>query len=158
MKRVYPPHLWEMELVAQRLCHGKALFKHHDNGQFVDSEKTIAWTLALGYLMNWGVSAKELIENEKHQAWFRRLAEIQKTVVAPLSERRLTSFKHDRSAIFREGNDPVNEDDDGFVIADYEGGYRLIVNLGPVERIVDGVKLRPYGYRLSGIPEKSATL
>jgi hypothetical protein len=158
MKREYPPHLWEMELVAQRLCHGKALFKHHDNGQFVDSEKTIAWTLALGYLMNWGVSAKELIENEKHQAWFRRLAEIQKTVVAPLSERRLTSFKHDRSAIFREGNDPVNEDDDGFVIADFEGGYRLIVNLGPVERIVDGVKLRPYGYRLSGIPEKSATL
>ena len=158
MKREYPPHLWEMELVAQRLCHGKALFKHHDNGQFVDSEKAIAWTLALGYLMNWGTSAKELIENEKHQAWFRRLAEIQKTVVAPLSERRLISFKHDRAAIFREGNDPVNEDDDGFVIADYEGGCRLIVNLGPVERIVDGVKLSPYGYRLSGIPEKSATL
>ena len=111
----------------------------------MDSEKTIAWTLALGYLMNWGAPAKEFAESAELQAWFRRLAEIQKTVVAPLSERRLTSFKHDRSAIFREGNDPVNEDDDGFVIADYEGGYRLIVNLGPVERIVDDSVLAAAG-------------
>ena len=148
MKREYPADLWTMELVAQRLCHGKTIFKHHDNGQFVDSDKAIAWTLALGYIMNWGASAKDFAKDEKLRSWFAKLAEIQRTIVAPLVERRLVGFRHDRSAIFREGNNPQNEDDDGYVIADYEGGYRLIVNLGAEKRMVDGEELGPYGYKL----------
>ena len=69
-------------------------------------------------------------------------------MVAPLVGRRLVGFKHDRSAIFREGNDPVCEDDDGYVVADYEGGMRLTVNLGPGERTVGNLRLAPYGYAL----------
>ena len=148
MKREYPPELWRMEALAQRLFHGKVIFKHHDNGQFVDNDKTIAWTLALGYIMNWGVPAKEYAQNPEKRAWFEKLAGIQRQVVAPLLERRLVAFKHDRSVIFREGNNPQNEDDDGFVVADYEGGYRLLVNLGAEMRTVDGEELGPYGYRL----------
>jgi hypothetical protein len=98
--------------------------------------------------MNWGVPAKEYAQNPEKRAWFEKLAGIQRQVVAPLLERRLVAFKHDRSAIFREGNNPQNEDDDGFVVADYEGGYRLLVNLGAEMRTVDGEELGPYGYRL----------
>ena len=50
------------------------------------------------------------------------------------------------------GNDPVCEDDDGYVVADYEGGMRLTVNLGPVERTVGRQVLKPYGYVLDCVP------
>ena len=98
--------------------------------------------------MHWGVNAKDYVADPAKREWFAKLAAIQRDVVAPLVGRRLTGFKHDRSAIFRDGYDPVCEDDDGYVVADYEGGFRLVVNLGPVERTVAGIPLEPYGYKL----------
>ncbi len=154
-KREYPPELWNLELIPQRLFHGKLIFKHHDNGQIATDDKTMAWSLALGYIMQWGVSAKEYAEDPAKREWFAKLAAIQRDVVAPLVGRRLIGFKHDRSAIFREGNDPVCEDDDGYVVADYEGGMRLTVNLGPVERTVENLRLAPYGHVLESATGES---
>ena len=147
-KRVYPPELWNLEAIPQRLFHGRLMFKHHDSHQFAENDKTIAWSLALGYVMNWGVHPKDFVADPTKREWFAKLAAIQRDVVAPLVRRRLVGFRHDRSAIFRDGNDPVCEDDDGYVVADYEGGCRLLVNLGPVERTVENHALGPYGYKL----------
>ena len=147
-KRVYPPELWNLEAIPQRLFHGRLMFKHHDSHQFAENDKTIAWSLALGYVMNWDVHPKDFVADPTKREWFAKLAAIQRDVVAPLVRRRLVGFRHDRSAIFRDGNDPVCEDDDGYVVADYEGGCRLLVNLGPVERTVENHALRPYGYKL----------
>ena len=152
LKREYPPELWNLELIPQRLFHGKLIFKHHDNGQLATDDKTIAWSLALGYIMHWGVNAREYVDDPTKREWFAKLAAIQRDVVAPLVGRKLTGFKHDRSAIFRDGYDPVCEDDDGYVVAEYEGGMRLTVNLGHVERTVGSRILGPYGYVLDRNP------
>ena len=152
LKREYPPELWSLELIPQRIFHDKLIFKHHDNGQLATDDKTIAWSLALGYIMHWGVNAKDYVADPAKREWFAKLAAIQRDVVVPLVGRKLLSFKHDRSAIFRDGYDPVCEDDDGYVVAEYEGGMRLTVNLGPLERTVGRQVLKPYGYVLDCAP------
>ena len=98
--------------------------------------------------MHWGVNAREYVGNPAKREWFAKLAAIQRDVVAPLVGRKLVGFRHDRSAIFRDGYDPVCEDDDGYGVADYEGDCLARQNL--VETDAGGIDCAADGTRGDG--------
>lgn len=149
-KTALPAHLWEIEPLPCRLFHGTCLFYLHDLGGFVRNERTLAWCLALGYQLSFSCNAWHFTHDAKAKAWYSRLHKVQQDVVAKYAGRKLVSFRHDRSSLLaRSEVEPATRADDGAVIAEYEGGLRLVVNLGDVERVVDGMALGPYGYCVS---------
>ena len=75
---------------------------------------------------------------------------MQSRVVSKYAGRKLVAFRHDRTALFaRKDADAASRDDDGIVEAEYEGGAKVVVNLGNVPRIAAGYRLAPYGYFIS---------
>ena len=68
---------------------------------------------------------------------------------AKYAGRKLLRFRHDRAPLLARGDaEPSTRFDDGVAFAEYEGGLKLVVNLGDVERTVGGFRLAPYGYKV----------
>ena len=146
-KSKIPPHLWDIEAIPGRLFHDKCLFFLHDLGGFVNDERSLAWCIALGYQLSYRCSAWQFAHDDRAKAWYAKLHGIQQQVVARYAGRKLISFRHDRTPLLaRDDVDAASPCDDGVVRAEYEGGMRLVVNLGDVARTVDGCALPPYGF------------
>ena len=149
-KVALPAHLWEIEAVPARLFHDTCLFYLHDLGGFARNDRILAWCLALGYQLSYRCNAWHFRYDKKVQDWYGRLHELQSKVVSQYAGRKLVSFRHDRTPLLsRTDVDSATREDDGVVFAEYEGGARVIVNLGNVSRTVLGKKLAPYGYFIS---------
>ena len=150
MKASLPADLWEIEAVPTRLFHDTCLFYLHDLGGFVHNERVLAWCLALGYQLSYRCNAWHFIWDRKVQAWYARLHELQSKIVSRYAGRKLISFRHDRTSLLaRDDVEPSSRKDDGVVCAEYEGGAKVIVNLGDVPRKVSGRMLAPYGYYIT---------
>ena len=152
-KAAYPPNTWQIFPLAQAVMHDKAVFLHHDLGQFVTNDQTLSWTLALGYSLSYRANASALSQDAPRE-WLAWLDRLQKSVCARHIGEPLRDFAHDRAPLFATRGDPRRESDDGLIRAAY-GDVRLLANLGDVPRTVvgdtphtvDGVKLPPYGFR-----------
>ncbi len=145
-KASYPPDTWEIFPLAQAVMHDKAIFMHHDLGQFVTNDRVLSWTLALGYSLSFRATATALSEQDAPREWLAWLDRLQKSVCARYIGRPVRDFAHDRGPLFAAGGDPRRESDDGVIRAVY-GDVRLFCNLGDVPRIIDEHKLPPYGFR-----------
>ena len=143
-KATYPPNTWEIFPLAQAVMHDKAVFLHHDLGQFVTNDQTLSWTLALGYSLSYRANASALTQDAPRE-WLAWLDRLQKSVCARYIGEPLRDFAHDRAPLFATGGDPRRESDDGVLRSTY-GNVRLLANLGDVPRTVDDVKLPPYGF------------
>ena len=137
----WPANTWELFPMAQYIAHDKCMLNHHDLAQFVQNPKTLSWTLALGYNMSYRAYGKELQDSERRQ-WLCWIDRVQKSVCARYVGGGLSSFSHERPA------SPTPEDV-GVVRAVY-GPVRVIANLGPVARSVDGRDLPAYGFVAEG--------
>ncbi len=144
-KDACPPETWEIFPLAQAVMHDKAVFLHHDLGQFVTNDQTLSWTLALGYSLSYRIHALALAQDAPRE-WLAWLDRLQKSVCARHIGEPLRDFAHDRAPLFATGGDPRRASDDGVIRATY-GGVRTLANLGDVPRTLDGVKLPPYGFR-----------
>ncbi|MBQ3747494.1 MAG: hypothetical protein II863_08810 [Kiritimatiellae bacterium] len=148
-KSSLPACLWEIEAVPGRLFHDTCLFYLHDLGGSVRSRRVLAWCIALGYQLSYRCSAWHFMHDEKVRSWYSEIHKVQRDVAAKYAGRKLLSFRHDRTTLLaRVGVEPETRADDGTVVAEYEGGLTLLVNLGDVERTVNGVRLDPYGYHV----------
>ena len=154
-KAKIPPHLWDIEAIPGRLFHDKCLFFLHDLGGFVNNDRSLAWCIALGYQLSYRCNAWHFTHDARAKAWYAKLHKIQQRIVARYAGRKLLSFRHDRSPLLaRDDIEASSLNDDGVVLAEYEGGLRLAVNLGEVARTVDGCALPPYGF--AELPAKQA--
>lgn len=152
------PDCWRIEPVGARLFHDKTLFYMHDLGAFVTNERVLAWMLALGYNLSLSGPAKDFEANAPRRLWYDWLHVMQSRVVSRIAGRPLVRFDHDRSPLFaRKGFDPMSEDDDGVVTAQW-GDVSAVVNLGDVPRMVAGRRLAAYGWWIEGPGLKSAHL
>lgn len=140
-----PPETWEIFPLAQAVMHDKAIFLHHDLGQFVTNDRILSWTLALGYSLSYRANASALSQDAPRE-WLAWLDRLQKSVCARHLGTPLRSFKHDRAPLFATGGDPRRESDDGIIRATY-GDVSLLANLGDVPRTLDGHDLPAYGFR-----------
>ena len=140
-----PPDTWEIFPLALALMHDKAVFLHHDLGQFVTNDRVLAWTLGLGYSLSYRASAPALAQDAPRE-WLAWLDRLQKSVCARTIGEPLRDFKHDREPLFAAGGDPRRESDDGTLQATY-GNVQILSNVGDVPRRVNGVSLPPYGFR-----------
>ena len=146
LKRRFAPESWTIEPLTLRLMHDKVLLTHHDLGQFVRDERSLVWTLALGYGMSDDLSPGAWRKNGADREWFAWLARIQKSVCSRYAGTPLRSFTHDRTPLFAREEKPREIwDDDGVIRAVY-GDVALLANLGEIPRTVDGHLLAPYGY------------
>ncbi len=62
-----PPETWEIFPLATAVMHDKAIFLHHDLGQFVNTDQMLAWTLGLGYSLSYRASGTELTHDAPHE-------------------------------------------------------------------------------------------
>jgi hypothetical protein len=145
-KASVPPDTWEIFPLAPALMHDKAIFLHHDLGQFVTNDRVLAWTLGLGYSLSYRASCSALATQDAPREWLAWLDRLQKSVVARHLGTSLRAFKHDRAPLFATAGDPRRETDDGTLAATY-GDVRLLCNLGDVSRTVNGTPLPAYGFR-----------
>jgi len=146
LKNEIPPHLWEYEQALPRLMKGQVLFYMHDLGQFVRDERTLAWMVALAFNLSAREPAEVFLSDTPQARWYRRLCEVQKTVIAKIAAQPVVSFVHDRRPMLaRKDIKPTSPLDDGTVVAQY-GKIRVCVNLGDVPRNVGGHELGPYGW------------
>ncbi len=143
-KRVLPPRTWEIYPLAQHISHDKCVFAHHDLGQFVTDNRSLSWSLALGYHLSWRGSS-DFTQHPPSRNWYAWLSRLQKTVAARYTGRPLRAFNHDRAPLFVRDTDYTAFDDDGVITATY-GSLAVRANLGPVTRVVDGRHLAPYGF------------
>lgn len=144
-KATRPPETWEIFPLALALMHDKAIFLHHDLGQFVTNDQVLSWTLGLGYSLSYRAHAAALGDDAPRE-WLAWLDRLQKSVCARHLGTPLRSFKHDREPLFATGGDPRRKADDGTLTATY-GDVHLRCNLGDVPRTVGGRDLPPYGFR-----------
>ena len=144
-KAVYPADTWEIFPLALALMHDKAIFLHHDLGQFVTNDQVLSWTLGLGYSLSYNVTAW-MLKQDEHAQWLAWLACLQQNVCARYLGEPLRAFTHDRAPLLAAGGDPRREADDGTLDATY-GDVRLRCNLGDTPRNVAGVQLPAYGFR-----------
>jgi len=145
-KATRPPETWEIFPLAQAVMHDKAIFLHHDLGQFVTNDRVLSWTLGLGYSLSYRATASAIATQDAPREWLAWLDRLQKSVVARELGAPLRAFKHDREPLFATGGDPRRETDDGTLDATY-GDVRLLCNLGDVPRTVNGSPLPAYGFR-----------
>ena len=141
----YPPSTWEIFPLAQLVAHDKAVFLHHDLGQFVTNDQVLTWSLGLGYSLSYSIYAPALAKDAPRE-WLAWLDRLQKSVCARLIGAPLRDFQHDRAPLFAAGGDPRRTSDDGVLRATY-GDVKLVCNLGDIPRAVGGVKLPAYGFR-----------
>lgn len=145
-KTSYPPDTWEIFPLAPAVMHDKAIFLHHDLGQFVTNDRVLSWTLGLGYSLSYRATAAAIATQDAPREWLAWLDRLQKSVVARQLGAPLRAFKHNRAPLFATGGDPRRETDDGTLDATY-GDVRLRCNLGDVPRTVNGTPLPAYGFR-----------
>ena len=69
LKKAIPPHAWEIYPLAQAISHDKCLFYHHDLGQFVTDNRSLVWSLALGYHLGWRGKA-DFSKHEHSREWY----------------------------------------------------------------------------------------
>lgn len=143
--QIYPPETWEIFPLALAVMHDKAIFLHHDLGQYVSNDQILAWTLGLGYSLSYRASPTELSQDAPRE-WLAWLDRLQKSVCAGYLGKPLRDFKHDRTPLFASGNALRRTADDGVLIAAY-GDVRILANLGDVQRVLEGHELPPYGFR-----------
>ncbi len=144
-KTAYPADTWEIFPLALALMHDKAIFLHHDLGQFVTNDQVLSWTLGLGYSLSFRATA-EMLTHDEHAQWLAWLARLQQSVCARYLGEPLRAFTHDRAALLAAGGDPRRASDDGTLDASY-GDVRLRCNLGDTPRTVAGTPLPAYGFR-----------
>jgi hypothetical protein len=144
-KTTYPADTWEIFPLALALMHDKAIFLHHDLGQFVTNDRVLSWTLGLGYSLSYRATP-EMLTRDEHAQWLAWLACLQRTVCARYLGEPLRAFKHDRAPLLATDGDPRRASDDGTLDATY-GDVRLRCNLGDVPRTVAGAQLPAYGFR-----------
>jgi hypothetical protein len=144
-KTSYPADTWEIFPLAQAVMRDKAIFLHHDLGQFVTNDQVLSWTLGLGYSLSYRANASALSQDAPRE-WLAWLDRLQKSVVARHLGQPLRDFKHDRKPLFAAGGDPRRAADDGTLVATY-GDVKILSNLGDVPRALDGLTLPPYGFR-----------
>jgi hypothetical protein len=152
-----PPDTWEIFPLALAVMRDKAIFMHHDLGQFVTNDRVLSWTLALGYSLSFRATASAISTQDAPREWLAWLDRLQKSVVARHLGTPLRDFSHDRAPLFATPGDPRREADDGIIRATY-GDVRLVCNLGDVPRTVAlptahcplptaTSPLPPYGFR-----------
>lgn len=147
-KHRFAPELWTLYPIAAYLFHDKAIFYHHDLGQFVTNDRVLAWTLALGYSLSYRMRADHYVKDKRLQNWVAWLGRLQDHVVSRMAGQPLKSFRHDRTALFESGRDPTRMEDDGMIVAQY-GEVSLEVNLGDSpRRTKTGLLLASYGYSI----------
>ncbi|MDD2598702.1 MAG: DUF6259 domain-containing protein [Kiritimatiellae bacterium] len=144
LKKILPPETWEIYPLAQALSHDKCIFGHHDLGQFVTDNRSLVWTLALGYHMSYRVSAVA-VQDPRSREWYAWLCRIQRSIGARYTGAPLTAFAHNRQPMLERDVDHTEYNDDGTITAAY-GDVRISANLGPVARVVNGQHLAPYGF------------
>jgi hypothetical protein len=133
-KSNYPADTWEIFPLALAVAHDKAIFMHHDLGQFVTNDQILSWTLGLGYSLSYRANASALSQDAPRE-WLAWLDRLQKSVCARHLGTPLRDFKHDRTPLFATGGDPRRDSDDGILRATY-GDVKLVCNLGDVPRTV----------------------
>ncbi len=143
-RRSMPPQTWSIYPLAQAISHDKCIFGHHDLGQFVTDNRSLVWTLALGYHMSWHLNA-ESVKNAPGLEWYAWLCRIQRSVGARYTGQPLIAFEHDRSPMLERDIDHREYSDDGVMTVSY-GDVKISANLGPVERVVNGRRLARYGF------------
>ena len=143
--QAYPPETWEIFPLALAVMHEKAIFLHHDLGQYVSNDQSLSWTLGLGYSLSYRASTTELSQDAPRE-WLAWLARLQKSVCAGYLGKPLRDFNHDRTPLFASGNALRRTADDGVLRATY-GDVRILANLGDVPRSLDGHELPAYGFR-----------
>jgi hypothetical protein len=143
-KTKLPPQTWEIYPLAQALSRDKCVFGHHDLGQFVTDNRSLAWTLALGYHLSWRGNA-DFARHEASREWYAWISRLQKTVASRYTGEPLKAFRHDRAPMLERAIDHTEFGDDGVITAVY-GDLAIAANLGPVERVVGGHRLAPYGF------------
>ncbi len=119
----YPPGTWEIFPVAQVLAHDKAALLHHDLGKFVSDQRTLSWTLGLGFGMSEEITLRSLSQPARRE-WLRWLARIQRSIAARYTGTPVTAFEHEPGPA---------AGDDGLIRATY-GPVRVVANLGPEPR------------------------
>ena len=85
--------------------HDKAIFLHHDLGQFVTNDQVLSWTLGLGYSLSYNVTAW-MLKQDEHAQWLAWLACLQQNVCARYLGEPLRAFKHDRAPLLATDGDP----------------------------------------------------
>jgi hypothetical protein len=143
-KEIIPPQTWTIYPLAQAISHDKCIFGHHDLGQFVTDNRSLSWTIAMGYHMSWRGNA-DFAKHAPSREWYAWLCRIQKTVGARYTGQPLTAFEHDRSPMLQRDIDHREYNDDGVMKVSY-GDVKIFANLGPVVRVVDGRRLARYGF------------
>ncbi|MBM4155096.1 MAG: hypothetical protein FJ221_08705 [Lentisphaerae bacterium] len=171
----YPPDTWELWPLAQRLAHDKCAFYHHDLGKFVVTPSDMAWTLGLGFNMSYSMAAGAASDAQV-MGWLAWLDRIQKSVCARYTGEPVAAFTHTRAGANAEHRTlniehrsadstansqqpPTNTQssstlaprppplpDDGLIRAQY-GSVKIVANLGPDPREVDGRTLPGFGFR-----------
>jgi hypothetical protein len=137
----YPPDVWTIYPLAERLAHDKCFMMYHDLGQFCTDPPTLAWAMSLGFSLSYRLAAADAGRPTTHE-WLAWLDRLQKTVVAPTIGAPLDSFEQARTPNAAAG-------DDGLVTTGY-AGQRWSVNLGAVPRAAGDVTLAPYGFHVQG--------
>lgn len=144
------------------LMHDKCLFYLHDLSGRSDNDRILAWQIALGYNLSFVLHFPgwtRQVSGEPRRRWYGYIHDLQGKVMSRLAGKKLLSWTHDRAPLLsRTDIDPASGLDDGTVVAEWEGGIRVLANLGNVRRKVRGVWLAPYGYRVTGPGFEAAAL
>lgn len=148
-KRKWRPDTWRIEPLALYLTHDRMFYTFHDLGHFTERPKNLAHAIAFGFSTSTIFVLPMYQDPEKRLEHIRQQAEVQRNVVSRYALKPLTAFRHDFGPALAAGSDPLG-DDDGTVVAEY-GDVKVVANLGPVTRVVDGVELEPFGFKVVDI-------
>ena len=96
----YPAEVWRFAPLALWLAHDKALFAHHDLGQFVTNREVLSWTLALGYQLSLVTTPQALAHPEGRQ-WLDWLAALQETLGPLYLGAALTRWEEPAPGVYR---------------------------------------------------------
>lgn len=145
----FPPDMWESEPIVLRMMHGKTMFMYHDLCFGCWTPQALAWLLPHGFKLSWHFW-KEYADSCPYDfEWLEFLTRLQQAFTAPAFACPLTGYRHDRGCIAAEGRDLMNPDDDG-TLETHWGPYAVWSNLGPRPRTLNGVRLAPYGFLVTG--------
>lgn|GEM_PF-1904981 len=153
-RKTLPADTWVYEPLTLYMMHDKCIFYLHNLSGMSNNDRILVWQLALGYNLSLAMhfpGCTKSVNGGPAREWYKYLHDLQTRVLSKVAGRKLTSFVHDRSQMLsREGFDKRSGLDDGTIEAEWDGGVRVLANLGNVRRKVKGVWLAPYGYQIIG--------
>ena len=134
---LYPPDTWSVFPMVQYLAHDKVILRYHNHIAFVSNDKTLSWTLGMGFAINympkrWGIFS---VAEPKELHFLNYLTAIQRTVIAQGTGEKTHAFEHVRD----------RKTNDGFIRATY-GPVSVSANLDPEPRVLDNQHLAAYGF------------